>query len=382
MKNLTTSEIARQNVLNNKYALEEVQKAIGLQGIIFEGELKFTKQQLSSFFEVSDRTINSCLTRNEKELRDNGYEVIVGNRLKTFKLAFTIDDDREVNFLIKSNKLGIFNFRAFINIAMLLSKSERAREVRSLVLDIVIDTINKRTGGNTKYINQRDEDFVFNLLNNKDYHREMVLALRDCVDLGNIKYLLYNDKVYRSVFKEDADEYRKVLKLSNEDDERHTMYSEVLDLIASYEAGFADELRKESSQLGRKLTQVETDALYAKFEQQRLWVPLVNKARSKMASRDLCFRDALHANLTEYIAAVSTDDFDRFIGDKSMELSQRLENYIEALKRLKDRNLMYERIYDSNRNKEVRIFEKLYPIASVIFCVLFIFLMLISSECV
>ena len=52
MKNLTTSEIARQNVLNNKYALEEVQKAIGLQGIIFEGELKFTKQQLSSFFEV------------------------------------------------------------------------------------------------------------------------------------------------------------------------------------------------------------------------------------------------------------------------------------------------------------------------------------------
>ena len=338
MKNLTTSEIARQNVLNNKYALEEVQKAIGLQGIIFEGELKFTKQQLSSFFEVSDRTINSCLTRNEKELRDNGYEVIVGNRLKTFKLAFTINDDREVNFLIKSNKLGIFNFRAFINIAMLLSKSERAREVRSLVLDIVIDTINKRTGGNTKYINQRDEDFVFNLLNNKDYHKEMVLALRDCVDLGNIKYLLYNDKVYRSVFKEDADEYRKVLKLSNEDDERHTMYSEVLDLIASYEAGFADVLRKESSQLGRKLTQVETDALYAKFEQQRLWVPLVNKARSKMASRDLCFRDALHANLTEYIAAVSTDDFDRFIGDKSMELSQRLENYIEALKRLKDRN--------------------------------------------
>ena len=37
MKNLTTSEIARQNVLNNKYALEEIQKAIGLRGIIFEG---------------------------------------------------------------------------------------------------------------------------------------------------------------------------------------------------------------------------------------------------------------------------------------------------------------------------------------------------------
>ncbi len=338
MKNLTTSEIARQNVLNNKYALEEIQKVIGLRGVIFEGELKFTKQQLISFFEVTNRTIYNCLSNNEQELRKNGYDVIEGNKLRDFKLAILGDADSEVNFTIKTHKLGIFNFRAFINLAMLLTKSERAREIRSLVLDIVIDTINKRTGGNTKYINQRDEDFVFNLLNNKDYHKEMVLALRDCVDLGNIKYLLYNDKVYRSIFKEDADEYRKVLKLSNEDDERHTMYSEILDLIASYEAGFADELRKEYVRLGRKLSQTETDLLYTKFEQQRLWVPLVNKARSKMASRDLCFRDALHTNLTEYIDAVSADDFERFIGDKSMELSKRLENYIEALKRLKDRD--------------------------------------------
>ena len=287
-------------MLNNKYALEEIQKVIGLRGVIFEGELKFTKQQLISFFEITNRTIYNCLSNNEQELRKNGYDVIEGNRLKNFKLAISGDADSEVNFTIKTHKLGIFNFRAFINLAMLLTKSERAREIRSLTLDIVIDTINKRTGGNTKYINQRDEDFVFNLLNNKDYHKEMVFALRDCVDLGNIKYLLYNDKVYRSVFKEDADEYRKVLKLSNEDDERHTMYSEILDLIASYEAGFADELRKEYVRLGRKLTQTETDQLYTKFEQQRLWVPLVNKARSKMASRDLCFRDALLKEVDQF----------------------------------------------------------------------------------
>ena len=168
MKNLTTSEIARKNVLNNKYALEEVQKAIGLRGVVFEGELKFTKQQIASFFEVSERSINSSLQQNDQELRSNGYDVVRGNRLKLFKLAAIDGDVKEVNFPNKTPQLGIFNFRAFINIAMLLNKSERAREVRSLVLDIVIDTINKRTGGNTKYINQRDEDFIFNLLNNKD----------------------------------------------------------------------------------------------------------------------------------------------------------------------------------------------------------------------
>lgn len=337
VKDLTTSEIARQNILNNKYALQEIQNAVGLRGVLFEGEVKFTKKQAASFFEVSERSINTCLRQNESELFENGYEVLIGKRLKDFKLLFGGEDDREVNFLIKTNKLGTFNFRSFINISMLLTKSERAREVRSLVLDIVLDTINKRTGGGTKYINQRDEDFIFNLLQNADYHKELVTALQECVALGRIKFLTYNDKVYRSIFRENAEEYRRILKLEKSDNERHTMYSEVLDLIASYEAGFAEELQKEKKLLGRMLTSDEADELYKKFESQRLWKPLVHKARTKMASRDLCFRDALHANLSEYIEAVSSEDIERFIGEKSMDLSKRLECYVETLKRLKER---------------------------------------------
>lgn len=337
-KDLISSKVARDNVLNNRYAVREMQNVVGLKGILFNGEYRLTKKQVASFFEVSERSLTACIRQNEQEIKNNGYEVISGKSLKEFKLAFVQTFGTEVNFPTKTTVLGTFNFRAFLNLAMLLEKSDRAREVRSLVLDIVLDTINSRTGGNTKYINQRDEDFVFNLLQNEDYHQELVDALSNYVDLGRIKFLIYNDKVYKSVFKENADEYRKILRLNKEDNERHTMYSEVLDLIASYEAGFADELKQEFTRLGRKLTQEETDAVYAHFEQQRLWVPLVNKARAKMASRDLCFRDALHANLTEYISAVPAEDFDRFIGDKSMELSQRLENYIAALKRLKERD--------------------------------------------
>lgn len=56
--------------------------------------------------------------------------------------------------------LGVFDFRAFLNLAMLMQESERARLLRQAILDIVVDTINQRTGGGTKYINQRDEDFL------------------------------------------------------------------------------------------------------------------------------------------------------------------------------------------------------------------------------
>jgi len=37
-KDLTTSEIDRQNILDNPYALAEIEKAAGLRGIPFEGK--------------------------------------------------------------------------------------------------------------------------------------------------------------------------------------------------------------------------------------------------------------------------------------------------------------------------------------------------------
>ena len=112
------------------------------------------------------------------------------------------------------------------------------------------------------------------------------------------------------------------------------MYSEVLDLISSFEVGFADALDRSYSQKGRKLSPVETDAIYDEFSNQRHWEPLIEKARTKMASRDLCFRDALHTSLSEYVDSVTPADFDRFIGNKSMPLEARLK---EILLRLKDR---------------------------------------------
>jgi hypothetical protein len=335
--NLTQSEVARQNVLNNRYAVEEIQKAIGLKGVLFDGEYCVTKTQIASFLEVSERSITTCTQTNLQELSKNGYAVLTGNSLKKFKLCIVGQDVQEANFPNKTPKIGVYSFRAFLNVAMLLSRSERAKQIRSLILDIVIDTINQRTGGQTKYINQRDEDFVISLLNNVDYHREYVEALTNYIDLGRVKYMIYTNKIYRSIFKEDADEYRRVLRLEAGENERSTMYSEVLDLVASYETGFAAELKRHFVGLGRKLTSNEADEIFARFETMALWVPLREKARQKMASRDLCFRDVLHDKLSGYITGVSSDDFERFIGNDSMSIEERIQGYVEALKRLKNR---------------------------------------------
>ncbi len=336
-KDLTTSAIDRQNILNNPYALAEIEKAAGIQGIPFEGRTVVLKEQVASFFEVTTRTIDNYIEKFGSELRNNGYVVLRGNSLKQFKQALKDTSDDEIHFVTKTTVLGIFDFRSFLNLAMLLAESERARLMRQMMLDIVIDTINSRSGGGTKYINQRDEDFLHSAFVEENYRKQFTDALRDCVSMGNFKYAVYTDKIYVSIFREKAREYRKVLRLEQKDCVRSTFYAEVLDLIASYECGFAAMLRKETESKGRKLSAWEVDALFKEFETQAHWKPLIEKARLKMASRDLAFRDALHLQLQEYVAPVQREDFERFLGEKSKELSERLEDAKGVLQRLKDR---------------------------------------------
>jgi hypothetical protein len=63
-------------------------------------------------------------------LRHNGYEVLQGIRLKKLKKAIIEQFGDEMDFITKTTNLGIFDFRAFLNIAMLLTESERARVLK------------------------------------------------------------------------------------------------------------------------------------------------------------------------------------------------------------------------------------------------------------
>ena len=123
-KDLTNSSIDRQNILNNPYAITEIEKAAGIQGIAFEGKTVLLKEQVATFFEVTLRTIENYLEQNARELSHNGYEVLKGNRLKSFKEVIRCQNVPEIDFgnISRTPQLGIFDFRAFLNLAMLVSE--------------------------------------------------------------------------------------------------------------------------------------------------------------------------------------------------------------------------------------------------------------------
>ncbi|MBW5870270.1 DNA-binding protein [Yersinia enterocolitica] len=335
-KDLTTSAHDRQNILNNTYALKHAEKHLALGGIEFDGEKVFTKNQLVEMFGVSDATIERYIASNIDELKNNGYILLRGKNLRDFK---EIADGTLMNEGTKTSILGVFKFRAVLNIAMLLVESEQAKIIRTRLLDIVIDTLAERAGGHTKYINQRDENYLLASFQEESYRKQFTDALEEYVEGNNWKYAKFTNLVYQSIFHEDAAEYRKVLKLAQKEKIRDTMYSEVLTLIAGFESGIAHELKQQYLRLGRKLSQTEAETLFKQFESHPLFKPMMLDARTKMASRDLCFRDALHEKLEAYVRAVPEGDFERFLGEKSKSLEERLNDpeTLEVFKRLKDR---------------------------------------------
>ena len=336
MNDLTNAQLQRQNILNNRFALQAAEQHLQLGGVVFQGQTVFTKQQVMALFEVSDATVERYISNHGEELKANGYQLLKGKNLKEFK------DLVDVSLINEGNKaplLGVFSFRAVLNLAMLLTESERAKAVRSRLLDIVMDVLAERTGGHTKYINQRDEHYLMASLQDESYRKQFTDALDHFVVEHQWKYVRFTNLIYQCIFRENATEYRKVLKLAAKENIRETMYSEVLTLIASFEAGIAHELELEFKRLERKLSMQEVEALFGRFESHPLFKPLILDARTKMASRDLGFRDALHHKLEAYIQSVPEADFDRFLGQTSKSLEDRLSDpaTLAVFKRLKDR---------------------------------------------
>ena len=322
-KDLTVSKIERQNVLNNQVAIPRIQKALDIEAYQFEGKYYLTKQMVADFYEVDVRTIERYLESNKEELERNGYFLCKGKRLREFMLQFAPD----INVGHKTVSLSLFDFRAFLNIGMLLAESEKAKRVRSLILDIVISTINEKAGGGTKYINWRDRDFLPAAIQEENYRKKLTGPINDYVEgHPTYKYAIITDMIYKAVFHENAKQYKELLKLEPKDNAKATMYAEVLRVISSFENGVGSAIRDLSLRLNRKISVQEVQELITSQAESPAMSPFLYDARQKMASLDLGLRDVYHDGIAGYLRALSPEEFERFIGSDSVDLEKLLDN--------------------------------------------------------
>ena len=344
METLEKSLIDRQNILNNSPAIWYIKEYLGIALPIIDWEMRMTIKQVAEYFDVDERTIKRYLDSHGEELRKNGYEVFTGKRLSEAKINL-VNDINVPELDPRAPSLATFTFRAFLNIWMLLTESVKAKELRNILLNVVIDFMNQKWWWTTKYINQNDESFAITYKDNISYRKKFTDALNLYVDAGKNKYPYFTNLIYETIFLENTQEYRLALSLSAKDNVRHTFYEEILALISGFENWFAEELSKDSSnKVNWKYSFLDAKELFDKFKTNPIVVPLIDSARTKMASRDKWFRDIIHEKLEPYMKSLSKEEYQKFCMEYSEIIWQKNREFIgiidqnkEVLLRLKDR---------------------------------------------
>ncbi len=337
-KDLTNSKVDRLSLLNNEAVINEFEGNFKLPNtLVYEGEAKFTLEFMALFYEVSTKSISRIVEANRDELSVNGYQVHSGDSLKIIK-GLASEYEKNMDIAPRARQIGLFNFKALLNIGMLLTDSDQAKRVRSMLLDFALNAINKRLGGHTKYVSQRDVAFIENALEEAGSHMEFTLALAEKIDWKDKEFsdALFVDKIYAAIFLEHDAEYRQLLSLDPEENSKATMYAEVLSLIASLKNGYISAVKKHFKKHGKLLYAQALSIMDDYIE--AIGPTMINqysKARATMASCDSAFRDIDHQNLSAYKQAVTSSEIEKYLGEKGKEVEKLIQRNIEIFERLK-----------------------------------------------
>ena len=164
LNDILEKEELRQDILNNNKSLDIMNKYKTIT-TISNTEYE-TLDRVAKYFEVDYECIKKLVQNNKRELIKNGLLILKGKEtreilggdnisLHNYK-GYFISDNRKFNN--RSNTL--VNKRCFLNMAMLLRDSKVAQEIRSKMLDIILNGNSNNetlTINNTELFNKIEE---------------------------------------------------------------------------------------------------------------------------------------------------------------------------------------------------------------------------------
>lgn len=196
LNDILEKEELRQEILNNNRSLNIMDKYKTITTI---NNMEYeTLDKVAEYFEVDYECMRVLIQRHKDELIKNGLLILNGSKTREIlvenKMLFTnyrgyfIADNRK--FANKSNIL--VNKRCFLNMAMLLRDSKVAQDIRSKILDIVLNENPKTeisTIDNTEILNKIDDltNIIIRLSKENKELKNMVKDLSNKIDDLNKK---------------------------------------------------------------------------------------------------------------------------------------------------------------------------------------------------
>ncbi|MBE9052861.1 hypothetical protein IQ243_21040 [Nostocales cyanobacterium LEGE 11386] len=123
---LRTSAISN---LNNTRAQEVLSKAKAIVFAVWKGDGWATVEQLAKYFQCSIQGIKHIYERNSQEFRTNETKKLTGKELS--------DARSKLELPSRTSQARVFSPLGTLRIAMLLTESEIAAQVRTIILDLV-----------------------------------------------------------------------------------------------------------------------------------------------------------------------------------------------------------------------------------------------------
>jgi hypothetical protein len=123
-----TSQIDRQNILNNTNALAEVKTPVGISRNSFESRSVPLKGQIAAFLAISPRTVDNDLANFADEPRQKGYALLHGKRLHQLSLSRQATFGHEAHFVTKSTVPGTLDFLALRSSRKIAAQLALAKE--------------------------------------------------------------------------------------------------------------------------------------------------------------------------------------------------------------------------------------------------------------
>lgn len=90
------------------------------------GDMLATVKQTAEFYDVPVKTLESVIEDNRDELESSGYRTLTGSELAPFKGGSYVG--------LRARSLAVFSRTAVLNVGMLLTGSDTARQVRAYLL--------------------------------------------------------------------------------------------------------------------------------------------------------------------------------------------------------------------------------------------------------
>ncbi|MDQ1027776.1 restriction system protein [Streptomyces umbrinus] len=197
---LLESKTLRDSALERTEVLDRV-KALSL----LPDGMHVTTAMVATYFQVGIKAIRSLVVDHRAELEANGYRVLTGSELSSFKELSGIQS--------RTASLALFSRRAVLNVAMLLRDSEVARQVRTYLLDMeyiartqpVDNSVHSDAASLDDRIDQRITHVLgrtvvpmFNaLIETSSEHRQELIALRTGVQRIERRLRQHNARLHR-----------------------------------------------------------------------------------------------------------------------------------------------------------------------------------------